>query len=56
MIELLQNKYLILGIVLFIIAVIYSLFTNKNKTKDVLETEYDDILNSDKYKVKGQHD
>lgn len=56
MIELIENKYLILGTIIFIIAVIYSLFTNKNKTKDLLEVEYEDILNSEKYKVKGQHD
>ena len=56
MIELLQNKYLILGIVFFVIAVVYSLFANKNKARDRLEVEYHDILNSDKHKVKGQHD
>lgn len=56
MIELLQNKYLIAGIALFIVAILYALFSNKHKTKDILEVQYEEILNSEKYKVKGQHD
>ena len=56
MIELLQNKYLIFGIVLFVIVILYNLFSTKNKTENILKGEYNQILNSEKYKVKGQHD
>lgn len=36
--------------------VFYKLVFKKNKTKNVVEKEYMEVLNSEEYRVKGQFD
>ena len=43
-----------LGIIMALVA--YRLFFAKDKAAELLEKEYVEIINSDKYKVKGQYD
>jgi len=56
MIELLNNKWIwiLAGSITALVA--YKLFFSKNKDIDNLEKEYSEVINSDKYKVKGQFD
>ena len=56
MIELLNNKLALIISALLGIFIIYK-FLNRKSNDDVdLENEYNDILKSDKYKVKSQYD
>lgn len=55
MIELIYNKWLWIGAGIVVAFIVYRLFS-KDKTTQILETEYSEIINSDKYKVKGQYD
>ncbi len=48
------NKEMLIG--LGVIIILYSLFKMMNKPSEEFDKEVDDILNSDKYKVKGQYD
>ncbi len=55
MIEIIYNKWfwaIILGIGLIIL----QRFFLKDKSTQLLENDYDNIINSEKYKVKGQYD
>ncbi len=54
MIELLNNKNVLLGIILAII--LYFVLFGKNKKNIKFEKEYNEILSSEKYKVKGQYE
>ncbi|HLC56493.1 MAG TPA: hypothetical protein VJJ23_04625 [Candidatus Nanoarchaeia archaeon] len=54
MIELLNNKNVLLGIILAII--LYLLLFGKNKKNIQFEKEYNEILSSEKYKVKRQYE
>ncbi len=56
MIEFLQNKYLIYGLGAIAVLVLWKIFLKKDKTADGASNEYNEVLSSDKYKVKGQHD
>ena len=50
-----MNKYIVIGLgtFLFLWYLKFRFFTKRNDDYDKL---YDEILNSDKYKVKGQYD
>ena len=51
------NKTVLVGIyAVFALYVLYKIFFKKNPFKDEYEKLYNDILSSDKYKVKGQFD
>ena len=51
------SKPVIIGIyVLLGIYILYKLFLKKTKFEEDYEKHYNDILTSDKYKVKGQYD
>jgi len=54
--ELMQNKLLVIGVSLFVGLILYFLIFRKNKDLVDLENEYEEILTSNKHKVKGQHD
>ena len=49
-----ETKFIIAGIGFLAIGLLYAL--SKNKTKTNFDKEYDELLNSSKYKVKGQYD
>ena len=51
-----KNIILVSVYAAFGIYVIYRLFFKKDKGRDEYERLYKEILTSDKYKVKGQHD
>jgi len=55
MLELIYNKWFLVAAGVLVALVLYR-FLNRNKTADMAENEYSEILNSDKYKVKGQYD
>ena len=51
------NKTILIGVyAIFILYVLYKIFFKKNPFKDEYEKLYNTILNSEKYKVKGQFD
>ena len=51
------NKTILIGIyVLVTLYILYKLFFRKNPYQDEYERLYNEILNSDKHKVKGQYD
>ena len=54
--EVLHNKWLwaIFGII--VLWIFYRMLFAKDKSSENIEKEYYEILNSDKYKVKGQYD
>lgn len=54
--NLLQNKFVLIGGALLLAAIAYKLFFSKDEASKIVEREYDEILKSDKYKVKGQYD
>ncbi len=56
MIEFLQNKYLLYGLGAVIILVLWKIFVGKDESAEIVTKEYNEVLKSDKYKVKGQHD
>ena len=53
-IEFIYSKWMwaFLGIIMALVA--YRLFFAKDKAAELLEKEYVEIINSDKYKVKGE--
>ncbi|MBS3174987.1 hypothetical protein J4440_03855 [Candidatus Woesearchaeota archaeon] len=55
MLEAIQNKWIWLGLGLIAAFIAYKLFTRKDPVIEEIENEYNDLLNSDKYKVKGQY-
>lgn len=48
------NKELFIGI--GVIIILYTLFRLMSKPDEEFDKELDDVLNSDKYKVKGQYE
>lgn len=54
--ELLHNKLFLISAGLFAVFIFYKIFFRKDKFTENLENEYNEILNSDKYKVRGQYD
>jgi len=50
-----MNKYIIIGLAAFL-ALLYVRLRLFRKKPDEYDQMYDEILNSDKYKVKGQFD
>ncbi len=56
MIEFLQNKYLIYGLGAVIMLILWKIFVGKDNSSEMLAKEYNEVLRSEKYKVKGQHD
>ena len=51
------NKTILIGIyVLVTLYLLYRLFFKKNPYQEEYERLYNEVLNSDKYKVKGQYD
>lgn len=54
--ELLYNKWFWFVIIIISVAMFHRLFFSKDRETQILESEYHEILNSDKYKVKGQYD
>ena len=53
--ELISNKWVWFGIGLFALIIVQRLFFSKDKATEILEREYNEIINSEKYKVKGQY-
>ena len=53
---LLYNKWFWIGMLGLIALIVYKRFFSKSKPMQLLEQEYHEIINSEKYKVKGQHD
>lgn len=53
--DIMTNKLFIAGFVLVLIAITYNLLNRKDNNLEQLEAEYEEVLNSDKYKVKGQY-
>lgn len=52
-----MNRTITMGIyVVLIIYILYRIFLRRNPNQDDYEKKYNEILNSDKYKVKGQYD
>lgn len=56
MIEMIYNRWFWVGIAAITAIVVHRIFFSKDKTTELLEREYHDIINSDKHKVKGQYD
>ncbi|HLC86594.1 MAG TPA: hypothetical protein VJG30_04880 [Candidatus Nanoarchaeia archaeon] len=56
MIELIDNKIFIAASLFIGSFIIFKFLTRKNKDLIKLEVEYNEIINSDKHKVKGQYD
>ena len=54
--ELLNNKLFWVFAIGVSVAMFYKIFFSKDKSTQLLEKEYHEILNSDEYKVKGQYD
>ena len=54
--EILQNKFIVIVGSILLFAILYKLFLGKDKAGELVEREYEEIIRSDKYKVKGQHD
>ena len=51
------NKTILIGIYALVgLYMLYKIFFRKNPYQDEYEKLYNEILNSDKYKVKGQFD
>ena len=51
------NKTILIGIYALVgLYILYKLFFRKSPYQDEYEKLYNEILNSDKYKVKGQYD
>lgn len=51
------SKTILIGIyALVVLYILYKLFFKKNPYQEEYEKLYNEILTSDKYKVKGQHD
>ena len=55
MFEIFQNRLVLFGLALIAAAVLYKIFNGKDRLMEEIETEYNELLNSDKYKVKGQY-
>lgn len=56
MIDIIYNKWFLLGTFALLSLILYKIFFLKSKAEVVLEREILDILNSEEYKVKGQYD
>ncbi len=54
--ELAQSKWLWVVLGSIALLVLHRLLFSKDGNTRLLEREYSEIINSDKYKVKGQHD
>ena len=52
--EIFTNKWFIYIAVGSIVALAYTFLNKKDKNLEVLEREYNELLNADQYKVKGQ--
>ncbi len=52
--ELFNNSWFVVIGVGLIIYTAYKILNKKNKTLEQLEIEYNELVNSEKYKVKGQ--
>lgn len=51
------NRTILMGVyVIITLYIVYRIFIKKNPNQDDYERMYNKILNSDKYKVKGQYD
>tara|TARA_Y100000310_G_C20398283_1_gene676163 strand:+ start:289 stop:465 length:177 start_codon:yes stop_codon:yes gene_type:complete len=51
-----ENQLLITLTIGLVILTLYNLYKLMNKPSDDVKTEINDILNSDKYKIKGRYD
>lgn len=54
--ELMQNKLFLISLGLLSVFALYKLLFRKDSVAENLDKEYNEILSSDKYKVKGQYD
>lgn len=54
--ELINNKMFIVASLFIGSFIVFKILTRKNKDLVRLEVEYNEVVNSDKYKVKGQYD
>ena len=51
------NRTIMIGIYVAVgLYILYRMFSRKNPYQEEYEKLYNDILNSDKYKVKGEYD
>ena len=53
--ELANNKLLLFGLAFVVAVAIYKIFNKKDRVMKEIEREYNEVVTSDKYKVKGQH-
>ncbi len=51
-----QNKLFLISLGLLSVFALYKLLFKKDSVAENLDREYNEILSSDKYKVKGQYD
>jgi len=56
MIEIFSNKYFIIGAAILFGVILYQLLTKKDKFSQKNDSDYSEVINSDKYKVKSQFD
>ncbi len=56
MLELLNNRFFVIGVAVIGCAIIYHFISKKDKPSSDLEMEYTEVLNSNKYKVKSQYE
>jgi len=54
--ELLSNKVFVFSVLFLGGFLVFKLLTRKSKDVMELEIEYEEIINSDKYRVKGQYE
>ncbi|HIH25858.1 hypothetical protein J4476_04805 [Candidatus Woesearchaeota archaeon] len=54
MIELFNNKILFIAGISLLSIIVYKYITRRSKEDIAIENEYNEVLNSEKYRVKGQ--
>ena len=52
--ELLNNNLIVMGSAVIVLYFAYKILNRKDKSLQNLEVEYNDLVTSEKYKVKGQ--
>ena len=55
MIEIFNNKLLFIAGLSLVTIIVYKFITRKSKEDIALESEYNEVLNSEKHRVKGQY-
>ncbi len=53
--EIMSNRWFLIGAAVVVAVIAYKLFNRKDAALEEIEKEYEEVLTSDKYKVKGQY-